>query len=94
VPDGLAELNKVVTKTPSADAFGFGAALPAVTAGSEAELLTLIYQHRRIELFMGAQELEDSRRFGRPVAERKRNYFPYPFVEHNDNPNTPEDPVF
>ena len=94
VPDGVTELNKVVTKTPSADAFGVGAGLPAVSAGSEAELLTLIYQHRRIELFMGAQELEDSRRFGRPVEERKRNYFPYPFVEHNDNPNTPEDPVF
>jgi len=94
VPNGLIYLNKVVTKTPAGDAFGVGAALPAVSAGSEPELLALIYKHRRIELFMGAQELEDSRRFGRPVTERKRNYFPYPFVERNDNPNTPQDPAF
>ncbi|MBS0031261.1 RagB/SusD family nutrient uptake outer membrane protein [Chitinophaga sp. 22321] len=94
VPNGLIELNKVVTKKPSDDAFGIGAALPPVVAATETELLKLIYQHRRIELFMGAQELEDSRRFERPVAERKRNYFPYPFVERNDNPNTPADPAF
>lgn len=94
VPNGLLELNKVVTKKAADDVFGVGAALPPVSATSEPELLQLIYQHRRIELFMGAQELEDSRRFGRPVAERKRNYFPYPFVERNDNPNTPEDPAF
>jgi len=94
VTNGLIYLNKVVTKTPAGDVYGVGAALPAVSAGSEPELLTLIYKHRRIELFMGAQELEDSRRFGRPVTERKRNYFPYPFVERNDNPNTPQDPAF
>lgn len=94
VPNGLLQLNKVVTKTPAADPFGVGAALPPAVAASEQDLLTLIFQHRRIELFMGAQELEDSRRFGRPVAERKRNYFPYPFVERNDNPNTPQDPAF
>lgn len=94
VTNGLIYLNKVVTKTPAGDVYGVGAALPAVSAESEPELLTLIYKHRRIELFMGAQELEDSRRFGRPVTERKRNYFPYPFVERNDNPNTPQDPAF
>jgi len=94
IPNGLSELNKVVTKQISADAFGVGAQLPPVSATTEPELLNLIYQHRRIELFMGAQELEDSRRFGRPQSERKRNYFPYPFVERNDNPNTPPDPAF
>jgi hypothetical protein len=94
VPNGLAELNKVVTKKISDDVFGVGAQLPPVSASTEPELLNLIYQHRRIELFMGAQELEDSRRFGRPQTERKRNYFPYPFVERNDNPNTPPDPIF
>jgi hypothetical protein len=92
--NGLLYLNKVVTKKPADDAFGIGASLPPVVAANEAELLTLIYKHRRIELFMNGQELEDSRRFSRPVAERKRNYFPYPFVERNDNPNTPDDPAF
>ncbi|WP_142683890.1 RagB/SusD family nutrient uptake outer membrane protein [Chitinophaga polysaccharea] len=94
IVNGLLYLNKVVTKTASGDIYGVGASLPPVTAATEAELLTLIYKHRRIELFMNGQELEDSRRFGRPVAERKRNYFPYPFVERNDNPNTPDDPAF
>ncbi|MBO9729526.1 MAG: RagB/SusD family nutrient uptake outer membrane protein [Chitinophaga sp.] len=94
LPAGLAELNKVVTKSPSADAFGVGAQLPPAVAATEADLLTLIYKHRRIELFMSGQELEDNRRFGRPQAERGRNYFPYPFVERNDNPNTPADPAF
>lgn len=93
VPAGLVELNKVVTKSASADAFGVGAQLPPVAAATETDLLNLIYKHRRIELFMGGQELEDCRRFGRPQAERKRNYFPYPFVERNDNPNTPPDPA-
>ncbi|CAL1516448.1 RagB/SusD family protein [Chitinophaga sp. MM2321] len=92
VPAGLIELNKVVTKTPGEDPYGVGAGLPPVVALTQQDLLTLIYKHRRIELFMGAQELEDSRRFGRPEAERKSNYFPYPFVERNDNPNTPADP--
>ncbi|HVI47474.1 MAG TPA: RagB/SusD family nutrient uptake outer membrane protein [Chitinophaga sp.] len=96
IAQGLAELNKVVTKKPvqSEDPFLLGADLPPVVAATQPELLTQIYKHRRIELFMGGQELEDSRRFGRPVAERKRNYFPYPFVERNDNPNTPPDPAF
>jgi hypothetical protein len=94
VVNGLIELNKVVTKQISEDVYGIGAQLPPVVATTEPALLNLIYQHRRIELFMGAQELEDSRRFGRAQSERKRNYFPYPFVERNDNPNTPPDPTF
>ncbi|MCW3463143.1 RagB/SusD family nutrient uptake outer membrane protein [Chitinophaga nivalis] len=94
VEEGLKALNRVVTKKPADDPFRVGADLPKVNTADEATLLTLIYKHRRIELFMGGQELEDSRRFGRPVTERKRNYFPYPFVERNDNPNTPDDPAF
>ncbi|NSL88682.1 RagB/SusD family nutrient uptake outer membrane protein [Chitinophaga sp. Mgbs1] len=94
IPQGLAELNKVVTKTADKDAYKLAANLPAVSASDKDELLTLIYKHRRIELYMGGQELEDSRRFNRPVSERKRTYFPYPFVERNDNPNTPKDPEF
>lgn len=91
---GLTELNKVVTKKPSDDPFGIGANLPPVAVATIPDLLTQIYKHRRIEMFMSGQEIEDERRFGRPTTERKRNYFPYPFVERNDNPNTPADPTF
>ena len=94
IANGLIELNKVVTKKASEDALGLGADLPAVAATTQDQLLTLIYKHRRIELFMEGLALEDERRFGRPVSERKRSYFPYPFVERNDNSNTPTDPSF
>ncbi|MBC9913469.1 RagB/SusD family nutrient uptake outer membrane protein [Chitinophaga varians] len=91
---GLTELNKVVTKKPSDDPFGIGANLPPVAAATIPDLLAQIYKHRHIEMFMSGQEIEDQRRFGRPTTERKRNFFPYPFVERNDNPNTPADPTF
>jgi hypothetical protein len=54
----------------------------------------LIYKHRSIELFMSGLRLEDMRRFARPLTERKRNFFPYPFRERDNNTNTPADPVF
>ena len=92
--NGLIELNKVVTKQPAADAFGVGADLPAANATTKDELLTLIYKHRHIELFMSGMELEDQRRFNRPVSERKRSWLPFPFVERNDNTNIPADPAF
>ncbi len=92
--EGLVELNKVVTKKPAEDPFGIGANQPPVVVATIPDLLTQIYKHRRIEMFMSGQELEDQRRFARPTTERKRNYFPYPFVERNDNPNTPADPTF
>lgn len=91
---GLVELNKVVTKKPADDPFGVGANLLPVAVATIPDLLTQIYKHRRIEMFMSGQEIEDQRRFARPTTERKRNYFPYPFVERNDNPNTPADPTF
>jgi hypothetical protein len=94
VTNGLIELNKVVTKTAANDQYGVGAALPAEGAVTETDLLTLIYKHRRIELFMFGLALEDERRFARPVAERKRTYLPFPFVERNDNSNTPDDPAY
>ncbi|PSL25466.1 RagB/SusD family nutrient uptake outer membrane protein [Chitinophaga ginsengisoli] len=92
--NGLVELNKVVTKQPAADPFGVGAGLPAEVAVTKDQLLELIYKHRHIELFMSGLELEDQRRFGRPVAERKRSWLPFPFVERNDNTNIPDDPTF
>jgi starch-binding outer membrane protein, SusD/RagB family len=92
--NGLTQLNNVVTKQPSADPFGVGAGLPATTITGQSDLLTQIYKHRCIELFMSGLRLADERRFGRPVTERKRSFFPYPFVERNGNQNTPMDPTF
>jgi hypothetical protein len=90
----LTELNKVITKTAAADPFKVGAALTASTASTATEILDLIYKNRCIELFMSGLKIEDMRRFGRPNAERKRNFFPYPFKERDGNVNTPADPSF
>lgn len=93
--NALIELNKVVTKTPASDPFGVGASLPALTGPyTQAQLLDEIYKNRCIELYMSGLKLEDMRRFNRPVAERKRSFFPYPFTERDNNPNTPADPAF
>lgn len=86
-------LNMVVTKT--ADPFGVAANQPAiVSVGSYANLFDQIYRHRSIELYMSGLKLEDMRRFNRPIADRKRNFMPYPFLERDNNPNTPADPPF
>lgn len=90
----LNELNNVVTKSPEADVFGVGADLPAIGSLAPDELLAQIYKHKSIELFMSGLRLEDSRRLGRPQAERKRNFVNYPFAERDQNPNTPQDPAF
>ena len=93
--NALIELNKVVTKTAAADPFGVGAALPELTGVyTQQQLLDLIYKNRSIELYMSGLKLEDMRRFNRPTTERKRNFFPYPFQERDNNPNTPADPTF
>jgi starch-binding outer membrane protein, SusD/RagB family len=92
--DGLAELNKVVTKQPANDAYGVGAGLPPVVGLTQAQLLDEIYKQRCIELFMSGFKLEDMRRFGRPNSEKKRNFLPYPFLERDNNSNTPPDPAF
>jgi starch-binding outer membrane protein, SusD/RagB family len=90
-----AELDAILTKTPAADAWGVGAQLPAYTGPTTvAALLDEVYRNRCIELYMTGLKLEDNRRFGRPVAERKRNFFPYPFRERDNNPNTPPNPSF
>ncbi|MDN3586546.1 RagB/SusD family nutrient uptake outer membrane protein [Pedobacter aquatilis] len=91
----LTELNKIVTKTAATDAFGVGANLPALTGTyTQQQLLDLIYKHRCIELFMSGLKLEDMRRFNQPLTDRKRNFFPYPFQERDNNSNTPADPAF
>ncbi|WP_285060438.1 RagB/SusD family nutrient uptake outer membrane protein [Pedobacter ginsengisoli] len=98
VPDpvnALIELNKVVTKQPAADPFGVGAGLPPVVGAlTPAQILPLIYKHRSIELYLSGLKLEDMRRFGLPNGDRKRNFFPYPFTERDNNVNTPADPAF
>ncbi len=93
--NALAQLNLIRTKTAATDPLGVGASLPALTGPyTQAQLLDLIYKNRCIELFMSGLKLEDMRRFARPLTERKRNFFPYPFTERDNNANTPADPTF
>lgn len=93
--NALTELNKIVTKTPAGDVYGVGADLPMLVGPyTQAQILDLIYKHRSIELYMSGLKLEDMRRFARPNAERTRNLLPYPFLERDNNPNTPPDPPF
>jgi hypothetical protein len=93
--NALSELNKIVTKTAAADPYGVGAALPPLVGPyTQPQLLDLIYKHRCIELYMSGFKLEDMRRFGRANSERTRNLLPYPFLERDNNPNTPPDPPF
>jgi starch-binding outer membrane protein, SusD/RagB family len=90
------ELDKIINKTPAQDAWGVAAQLTGGYTGalSVAAMTDEIFKQRSIELFMSGFKLEDSRRLGRPVAERKRSFFPYPFKERDNNPNTPADPSF
>jgi hypothetical protein len=93
--NALTELNKIVTKTPASDVYGVGADLPMLVGPyTQAQILDLIYKHRSIELYMSGLKLEDMRRFARPNNERTRNLLPYPFLERDNNPNTPPDPPF
>jgi hypothetical protein len=97
--DAAAEVNRILTKIPAQDAWGVGANLPANnTLFNQATILEEIYRNRCIELYLTGQRLEDSRRFNRPGptapgAERNRNFYPYPFTERDNNPNTPPDPA-
>ena len=92
--NALVELNKVVTKKPTNDPFGVGADLPPFAGLTQQQILDEIYRQRSIELFMSGLRLEDTRRFARPNTEKKRNFLPYPFLERDNNPNTPADPTF
>lgn len=92
--NALIELNKIVTKKAANDPFGVGADLPPLGPMTQADILTEIYKQRSIELFMSGLRLEDTRRFGRPATEKRRNLLPYPFLERDNNPNTPADPSF
>lgn len=95
--ESVAALDAVRTKTT--DAFGVTAKGAAYTGAMDKDaILQEIYRQRCIELYMSGLKLEDSRRFGRPGpndagAERNRNFYPYPTVERDNNPNTPADPA-
>jgi hypothetical protein len=96
-PQAKTALDAVRTKTT--DIYGIGASQPAYSGPmTQPALLTDIYKQRRLEMFISGQELEDSRRFGRPGPnepgeERNRNFYPYPLVERDNNPSTPADPA-
>jgi hypothetical protein len=94
----VTELDKVLTKRASGDVYGIGADLPAYSgANTQSAILEEIYRNRCIELYMQGWKMEDMRRFGRsntPNVEKNRNFYPYPFRERDNNPNTPQDPSF
>jgi hypothetical protein len=92
--NALTELNNVVTKQPGSDPYGVGAGLPPSAAATQGDILNEVYKNRCIELYMSGLKLEDMRRFDRPNSEKKRNFLPYPFLERDNNPNTPPDPTF
>ncbi|WP_165748079.1 RagB/SusD family nutrient uptake outer membrane protein [Cellulophaga sp. Z1A5H] len=97
--NAVIELNKVLTKTSTSDAFGLAANLPAYAGNLTKEaILEEIYKNRRVELYLTGLSLEDSRRFNRPGAtsadaERNRDYYPYPNTERDNNTNTPDNPT-
>jgi len=92
--NALTELNNVVTKQPGSDPYEVGAGLPPSAAATQSDILNEVYKNRCIELYMSGLKLEDMRRFDRPNSEKKRNFLPYPFLERDNNPNTPPDPTF
>ncbi len=96
-----AALDEVLTDTD--DPFGVNADVAAYSGPNTVDaLLDEVFRNRRAELFLTGMSLEDSRRFGRPEPsgaamnyneERNRNFYPYPDLERNSNPNTPADPT-
>lgn len=100
--NAVAELDKVRMKTD--DPLGLNANLPAWggNAGDQNAVLEEIYKNRAIEMFLTGTRLEHSRRFhpgfqvpqeANTTNERNRNYYPYPTIERENNPNTPPDPT-
>ncbi len=89
-------LDGILKQNPATDALGLGANIVTgyVGASDVATLLTEVYRNRCIEMYLSGMKLEDMRRFARPLTERKRNFFPYPISERNNNTNTPNDPPF
>ncbi len=100
--DAVIQLNLVRMKND--DPLGVNANLPAWAGdvNSKTDILEEIYKNRAIELFLSGMRLEDSKRFhpdfsvpqeANTTNERNRNFYPYPTVERENNPNTPVDPL-
>ncbi|MEO9571181.1 MAG: RagB/SusD family nutrient uptake outer membrane protein [Polaribacter sp.] len=100
--NAVAQLNLVRQKTN--DPLGVNANLSA-WSGDESDadaVLEEIYKNRSIELFLTGLRFGDSKRFhpnyvvpseANTTNERNRNYYPYPSIERENNPNTPVDPT-
>lgn len=99
--DAVLQLNLVRQKNN--DPLGVNANLPAWTGNetSQSDILEEIYKNRCIELFLTGIRFGDSKRFhpdfvvpsaANTTNERNRNYYPYPSIERENNPNTPADP--
>ncbi len=99
--DAVTQLNLVRQKNN--DPIGVNANLGAWTGdvNNQVDILEEIYRNRSIEMFLTGMRLEDSRRihpnFQVPLEanttnERNRNFYPYPTIERENNPNTPADP--
>jgi len=95
------QLNLVRQKND--DPLGVNADLPPWTGdvSSQVDILEEIYKNRSIELFLTGMRHGDSKRFHPNFAvpsaanttnERNRNFYPYPSIERENNPNTPTDP--
>ncbi len=99
--DAVTNLDLVRQKTN--DPLGVNANLPAWTGdvNSQTDILEEIYKNRSIELFLTGLRFSDSRRFhlnldpavNNLTNERNRNFYPYPSIERENNPNTPADPT-
>ena len=97
-----AVINLELVRQKTDDPLGVNAGLPAWTgnANSQADILEEIYKNRAIELFLTGMRFEDSRRFhptldptvNNLTNERNRNFYPYPSIERDNNPNVPADP--
>lgn len=101
LPEAVIQLNLVRQKNN--DPLGVNANLPAWTGDetNQTAILEEIYKNRCIELFLTGLRFGDSKRFhpnfAVPTAanttnERNRNFYPYPTIERENNPNTPQDP--
>jgi hypothetical protein len=100
LPDAVINLNLVREKID--DPLGVNAGLAAWTGdtNSQTDILEEIYKNRAIEMFLNGMRFEDSRRFhpnldptvDNLTNERNRNFYPYPSIERDNNPNTPANP--
>ncbi|MEX0314052.1 MAG: RagB/SusD family nutrient uptake outer membrane protein [Allomuricauda sp.] len=99
--NAVTQINLVRQKND--DPLGVNANLPAWAgnAASQADVLDEIYKNRSIELFLTGLRWGDNKRFfpdfvvpaeANTTNQRNRNFYPYPTIERENNPNTPANP--